>query len=117
MALHRTLAAALVTLAALALLAAIALGAGGDEPSQPAAATRPKVRTVVVHRTIHVRPKHIAPTTAGAAAAAPAVAAPTGPTTAVSSLHDEDVDHGRGDDDDRGHGGDDDHSGHGGGDD
>ena len=106
MALHRILAAALVTLAALALLAAIALGAGGSE-SQPAAAPKPKIRTVVVHRTIHVRPKHTAP-------------APALPAATTSSPRGED-DHARGHDFDDDHGdedrGDDDHSGHGGGDD
>ena len=115
MALHRILAAALVTLAALALLAAIALGAGGSE-SQPAAAPKPKIRTVVVHRTIHVRPKHTAPAPALPAAT---TSSPRGEDDHARG-HDFDDDHGgdgHGNDDHSGHGGDDDHSGHGGGND
>jgi hypothetical protein len=134
----RSTIAATVTVFALGLLAAVALAAGGSEkPTSaapaPVAETDPPVdvRTKVIRRTIHRRPKAPA-----AAAAAPASittprSAPA-PAGRVSRGNDDGTaDQGPGDapgtaashddwDDDSGHGGSDDwddNSGHGGGDD
>jgi hypothetical protein len=120
----RTRIAAASTVAALGALAAVALNAGGEQsPSQPAAAPKPEVRTVVIRRTVRVTSEP-APAPARPAAvrtAPPRTAPPVSPAPAASAASDGDDDHsgqGGGDDDHSGHGGgDDDHSGHGGGDD
>ena len=133
-------------LAALGVLAAVALAAGGDgaptTAPAPSAETDPpvQVRTKVIRRTVHVRPKATASSSDDGTLDQgprdrPQIPVTSAPAAATVSGHDVGDDHGRhhgGDDDDfddhdnggpgsssSGHGGgdDDDHSGHGGGDD
>jgi hypothetical protein len=134
--LSRTTLAAAATIAALGVLAAVALASGGEEttPAAPAptAETDPpvEVRTQVVRRTVHKRPRTAtsgarAASSSGSddgtldqgpgdrpripvAAAPPAAAPPASHSGPGPSGHhgDDDFD----DDDDDHHGGDDDHS-------
>ena len=131
-------------LAALGVLAAVALAAGGDgaptTAPAPSAETDPpvQVRTKVIRRTVHVRPKATASSSDDGTldqgpGDRPQIPVTSAPAAATVSGHDVGDDHGRhhgGDDDDfddhdnggpgsssSGHGGDDDASGHGGGDD
>jgi hypothetical protein len=123
MASHRTLIAAAVTIAVLCGLAGFALGAGSGDREPATVTAKPKVRTQVMRRTVHVKRKRPAPATTRPAAPARSVSsAPTISSAPATSWagdddHDDRSGHGGGDDDHGDHGGDDDHSGHGGGDD
>jgi hypothetical protein len=143
MSFSRTTIATAATIAALGVLATVALASGGEEPTPtapaPTAETDPpvEVRTQVIRRTIHKRPKATASSGSDdgtldqgpgdrpripVAAAAPAAAAPStsgpGPSGPSGDHHDDDDRHHGGDDDfDDDHGDDDDDgdddSGHG----